>query len=129
MIENFRQFEAKDPFDRVWRVEFRWQQNAISIRHSDSVDCKYYLATSDETREMVIALMHAELLAVAAEQGRELTDAWCLHLAGLHLEYMITTWEDMDKTIVTVPRQDLVRHSLTLEAAARKDRERALYTH
>ena len=36
MPENFRAFEAgPDPFGQTWQVEFRWIQNAISIRHAD----------------------------------------------------------------------------------------------
>src|SRR5664280_2045021 len=99
MRENFRRFSVNDPFGRAWDVEFRWQQNAISIRHADAIDCKYYISTPDEMRELVVSLPHTALLAVAGEAGRELSDAWVIRLAGLHVERMISSWEDLDKTI------------------------------
>jgi hypothetical protein len=127
MRQDFRQFSVTDPFGREWSVELRWIQNAISIRHADTVDCKYYLTSGDEKFERVIALPHAALNAAAAKHGREVTDAWCIRLAGLHLEHMLATWEDMEKTIVTLPPQDLDRHAATLaEAAAELKRKAAL---
>lgn len=126
---NLRQFEVTDPFGRVWHVVFRWHQNAISIRHCDAVDCKYYLSGGDEKREMVVALMHADLLAVASAQGRELTDPWCMGLAALHLRHLISTWEDMDKTIATVAPAALAQYASAIESAARQERERATYAH
>jgi hypothetical protein len=126
MRDNFRLFTVSDPFARLWNVEFRWLQNAISIRHADTVDVKYYLSTEGEpARELVIALPHGDLRALAAACGRDLTDAWCLRLAGLHLEHMIATWEDMDKTIVTLARRDLGRRNAELEQAAAEARELA----
>ena len=107
MIENPRLFQVKDPFDRLWTAEFRWLQNAISIRHADAVDLKYFLTGGDEKREIVLALPHGELTALSRQLGRALTDSWCLHLGSLHLAEMIRTWEDMDKTIVTLSARDL----------------------
>jgi hypothetical protein len=129
MPENFRHFQVTDPFGRGWEVEFRWQQNAISIRHSDAIDCKYYITGADEKREAVVSLPHADLIAVARELGRELTDAWCLRLAGLHIEHMISTWEDMDKTIVTMARGQMGRLAAALAESDRREQERALRAH
>jgi hypothetical protein len=102
MRDDFRRFPVDDPFGRTWDAEFRWQQNAISIRHADAVDCKYYLSSAGERREVVVSLPHAALLSVARETGRELSDAWVLKLAGLHVERMVSTWEDMDRTIAGI---------------------------
>ncbi len=130
MLENFRQFDVTDPFGRVWKAVFRWQQNAISIRHCDAVDCKYYLSSEGEDpREAVVCLMHPDLLSVAAARGRDLTDAWCLRLAGLHLQKMISTWEDMDKSIATASRADLEAYSLQIAEAETRERERAALSH
>jgi hypothetical protein len=125
MLENFRTFTATDPFGRTWQVEFRWLQNAISIRHSDSVDLKYYISDGEEKREIVMALPHPDLVALARSQGRALTDAWCLQMAGLHLEGMIRTWTDMENTIVTVPARDLAHHHQALKEAAEEAARRA----
>jgi hypothetical protein len=116
MVENFRRFQTEaDPFGRVWDVEFRWVQNGISIRHADTVDVKFNIWTVDEPKqERVIALRHPDLLRLSAERGEPLTDPWCMKLAALHLKHMIETDEDMEKTLVTVPYEDLVRHASQL---------------
>jgi lantibiotic modifying enzyme len=126
MSEDPRRFQVADPFGRTWDVDFRWHQNAITIRHADAIDCKYYLSCGDEKRELVVALRHPDLLRVAAERGRELSDPWVIRLAGLHVRHMISTWEDMDKVLVTVPFADLVRHSLAVSEEDRQERERLL---
>ena len=112
MADSFRKFQVgPDVFGRTWDVDFLWIQNAISIRHADTVDVKFRLMCGDETTEKVIALPHTDLLALAAERGRELTDAWCSWLAALHIKRMIETGEDLEKTLVTVPRADLNAHA------------------
>jgi hypothetical protein len=118
MIENLRSFEAgPDPFGRTWKVTFRWHQNAISIRHADAVDVKYAIETEGETAaEKVIALPHPLLLKVSQDLNRPITDAWCMRLAAHHLAHMIETWEDMDKTLVTLNERQL--RELAQEAVA-----------
>jgi hypothetical protein len=61
----------------------------------------------------VIALSHPDLLALSKKMDHPLTDTWCLKLAALHLEHMLETGEDMEKTLVTV-------QSAELEAYARE---------
>jgi hypothetical protein len=111
MIDNFRRFHAgPDPFGRTWQVEFRWLQTGISIRHADTVDVKFVIWTHDEPKqEKVIALQHADLLALSAKTGHALTDPWCLKLAAKHLNYMIESGEDLEKTLITLPPSDLER--------------------
>ena len=126
MSQDLRHFEVADPFGRTWQVEFRWQQNAISIRHADAIDCKFYISTEGEKRELVIALRHPDLLKVAAERGRQLADPWVIRLAACHVRHMISTWEDMDKVLVTIPLPELERHSLAIAAEDERERERLL---
>ena len=109
MLENFREFQAgPDPFGRMWQVHLNWLQTGISIRHADTVDVKFIVWTEgEEKQEKIIALSHPMLLALAAKTGHALTDAWCLKLAGRHLTHMITSGEDLEKTLVTVSSADL----------------------
>jgi hypothetical protein len=116
MIEYYRQFEAgPDPFGRTWNVEFRWQQTAISIRHSDSVDVKFQISRGEDVQEKVIALMLPDLMALSKKAGRAISDAWCMKLAALHLKSMIETDKDMEKTLVTASLEDLERANAQLE--------------
>jgi hypothetical protein len=114
MIKDVRRFDVTDPFGRTWNVIFLWHQTGISIRHADTVDVKFQIHSGDEHLEKVIALNHPELLAISQKQGRPLTDSWCMKLAALHIKRMIETWEDMDKTLVTVPRRELEEHATAL---------------
>ena len=108
MIENYRNFQVgPDAFGVTRQIEFRWQQNGISIRHSDTVDVKFFLADGTASEEKVIALPHPLLLAYAAKSGHPVTDALCMKLAALHLIKMIESGEDMEKTLVTVSAAEL----------------------
>ena len=110
MSDQSRLFDAgPDPFGRMWRVQFRWLQTGISIRHADTVDVKFFVTPEGgEPEEKIIALPHAVLLEITREKGQKLSDPLCLRLAAAHLKHMIETSEDMDKVLVTVSRGDLL---------------------
>jgi hypothetical protein len=114
-MENFRQFDAgPDPFGRAWKVEFKWLQTAISLRHSDTVDVKFVVHDESTRVEKTIALPHADLLALTQKTGRPMTDAWCARLAALHLQHLIETGEDMEKDLVTVSPPELAAYDARL---------------
>jgi len=114
-MENFRQFDAgPDPFGRTWKVEFKWLQTAISLRHSDTVDVKFVVHDDSTRLEKTIALPHPDLLALTQKTGRPMTDAWCSRLAALHLKHLIETGEDMEKDLVTVSPEDLETYDAQL---------------
>jgi hypothetical protein len=104
MSDQSRLFEAgPDPFGRMWKVQFRWLQTGISIRHADTVDVKFFVSSEGlPTEEKVVALPHAQLLKLTAGSGRKLTDSLCMRIAGAHVRHMIETSEDMEKTLVTL---------------------------
>ena len=113
---NFREFEAgPDPFGRKFQVLFKWLQTAISLRHADAVDVKFILVDeSGAQTEKTIALPQADLPRVSGEAGRQVDDAWCARLAGLHLLHLVQTGEDMEKDLVTVAPADLTRYAAEL---------------
>jgi hypothetical protein len=113
-----RNFEVQDPTGKTWTAEFRWLQNAISIRHADAIDIKYYVDGEEDRREVVVALPHRDLVELAAEQGRDLTDAWCMGLAQRQLERMIREWDDMDKPLITLSRARLAELAAGLASEA-----------
>ena len=113
---NYRQFEAgPDPFGRNFQVWLKWLQTAISIRHSDTVDVKFLLVDeSGAETEKTIALRHPELVRLSGELGRPMDDPWCARLAQRHLLHLVSTGEDMEKDLVTVPAADLERYAAEL---------------
>lgn len=117
-MENFRRFDATDPYGRVWHAEFRWQQNAITIRHCDAIDVKFQIQQGDDVTEKVVAINHPDLLALSGKTGHAITDGRLSRLAALHLKEMIETDRDMEKTLVTPTLKDLQRYSSRLEPAA-----------
>ena len=121
---NFRQFEAgPDPFGRKFKVLFKWLQTAISIRHSDTVDVKFIVVDEDGGRtEKTIALPHAELQRVARESNRPMDDAWCARIAELHLLHLVSTGEDMEKSLVTLSHAEIAHYA---EEIARDEKSAA----
>jgi hypothetical protein len=118
MSEQARLFEAgPDPFGRMWRVQFRWLQTGISIRHADTVDVKFFVSAGNAPpEEKVIALPRADLLRIVEDRGRTLSDPYCLRLAAAHLRHMIETSEDMEKTLVTVRPEELAAYDSELNS-------------
>lgn len=110
---NFRQFDAgPDPFGRKYQVFLKWLQTAISIRHADTVDVKFVIVDENGGEsQKTIALPHADLMRLSRETGRSMDDAWCGRMAALHLQYLISTGEDLEKDLVTVPLSDLTRYA------------------
>ena len=118
-MRNFREFEAgPDPFGRTWKVEFKWLQTAIALRHSDSVDVKFVLRNDDSRIEKTIALRHPDLLDLSDKTGFALSDPWCSRLAARHLRHMIETGEDLDKDLVEPSPEQLARWNSELYPAA-----------
>jgi len=114
-MENFRQFEAgPDPFGRMWKVEFKWLQTAISLRHSDTVDVRFVLHDEETRVQKTVAMPHLDLLQLSKKTGRTMTDAWCSRLAALHLKHIIETGEDMEKDLVTVSAGELAEYDAQL---------------
>ena len=120
MSDQTRLFEAgPDPFGRMWKVQFRWLQTGISIRHADTVDVKFFVSSDGvDPEEKVIALPHPALLELTRKNGRKLSDPYCMRLAAAHLRHMIETSEDMEKTLVTVSPEEMAAYDQQLNGAA-----------
>lgn len=118
MTEDYRFFEAADPFGETWQVKFLWQQNAISIRHADAVDVKFLLISGETRQEKVVAIAHPDLAALNAKSGRPVTDAWVSRLAASHLRRMIETGEDMEKSVACPSLAQLETYQSALEQRA-----------
>ena len=107
-MENFRDFEAgPDPFGRMWQVQFKFLQTAISIRHSDSVDVRYVLHSGDEHAQKTVVIAHPDIRAYSARTGRKITDAWCSRIAKLKIVNAIETAEDLEKDFLSVSPSEI----------------------
>ena len=116
MARSFREFDAgPDLFGKMWRARFVWLQTGIAIRHADTVDVKFFLSDGERTRELVVALPHPALLRLAADQGRPLTDPWCMKLAAQHVRHRVASGEDMETALVTVAEDQLRRYAAELD--------------
>jgi len=103
-------------------VHFSWLQTGISIRHADTVDVKFAVSVDGAPfEERIVALPHPALLDLSHSTGQPLSDGWCLKLAALHLQHMIETGEDIEKTLVTPSPDELRTYAaaLTKQADAR----------
>ncbi len=114
-MENYRNFTVTDAFGSKCDVEFRWQQNAISIRHADAVDVKFEVKSGAVVEEKVIALPHPLLLKLSTENGRVLSDPWVSRLAAAHLKSMLETGEDVEKKLVTMSYAEMQRASSVVD--------------
>jgi len=116
MNDQSRRFEAgPDPFGRTWKVQFRWLQTGISIRHANTVDVKFFVTPDGgETDEKIISLPHQDLLRLTGERQRKLSDPYCMRIAAAHLRHMIETSEDMETTLVTVTPEELAQYDQQL---------------
>jgi hypothetical protein len=106
---NFREFEAgPDPFGRRFNILLKYLQTAISIRHADTVDVRFVLIDESGGRtEKTIALPHADLQQVSRDTNRPMDDAWCGRIAAMHLQYLVSSGEDMEKDLVTLNRKEI----------------------
>ena len=114
-MENYRNFTVTDAFGSKCEVEFRWQQNAISIRHADAVDVKFEIKTGSAVEEKVIALPHPFLLKLSTENGRVLSDPWVSRLAASHLKSMLETGEDVEKKLITMNYLEMQKASSAVD--------------
>ncbi len=117
MADQSRLFQAgPDPFGRMWKVQFRWLQTGISIRHADTVDVKFFVTPDGgDTEEKVIALQHVDLLRFCQEHRIKPSDGLCMRISAAHLKRMIETSEDMDKTLVTMRYSEFVASERDLQ--------------
>ena len=71
MQEFVRPFEVQSHLtDQTYRCRFSHLWNAISTRHSDTVDCKFLV----NGRSVVVGLAHPAFVEFRRRAGRNLTD-------------------------------------------------------
>jgi len=76
--------------DYVYRCRFSHCWNAIATRHSDTIDCKFFV----DGKGVVLGLAHPAFVAFRAKAGRGLTDREASYIAA---EYLRARLEQEDE--------------------------------
>lgn len=66
---------------QVYPCRFSHMWNAISTRHADTIDCKFFV----EGRTTVVGLAHTAFIAFREKHQRDLTDREASYLAAQYL--------------------------------------------
>ncbi len=89
--------------DQVYRCRFSHLWNGIATRHSDTIDCKFFV----DGRGVVVGLAHPAFVEFRARAGRDLTDRQASFLAA---EYLRERLEQEDEhTLYDVSAADVRR--------------------
>lgn len=95
---GYEEFSVSSPLDgKNYHCRFQTLMTGISLRHSDTVDVKFLV----NGKGTVIALPHSALAEYRRQQGRGLTDADVIQIAGLFLMQLLKTGNWVDEPLVT----------------------------
>jgi len=86
-----------------YQCRFSHMWNAISTRHADTIDCKFFV----DGRTTVVGLAHPALVEFRAKQGRDLTDREASYIAA---QYLAERLEEEDERALYDVSQPEVTH-------------------
>ncbi len=82
MSEFIGAFEVRSKLTgQSYPCRFSHTWNGIATRHSDTIDCKYFV----EGRSVVVGLAHTAFIEFRERRGRDLTDREASYIAGEYL--------------------------------------------
>jgi len=104
MSDFVRPFEvASKMTDVIYRVRFSHCWNAIATRHSDTIDCKFYV----DGKGAIVGLPHLAFVEFRERYKRSLTDREASFVAA---EYLRERLEQEDEhTLYDVTQKDMMR--------------------
>jgi hypothetical protein len=110
MNEFIGPFDVSSPLTGETRhVRFSHLWNAISTRHSDTVDAKFFV----DGRGIIVGLAHAGLVRVAAQAGRNLSDREVSFIAAEHLRERLQ--QEDERPLYDVSADEVHRLATKLE--------------
>jgi len=89
--------------DHVYRCHFSHCWNAIATRHSDTVDCKFYV----DGKPAILGLAHPGFVAFQSNAGRDLTDREASYVAAEYLRERLQ--QEDEHSLYDVSASDVVR--------------------
>jgi hypothetical protein len=104
MSDFIKPFEvASKMTDMVYRVRFSHMWNAITTRHADTIDCKFYV----DGKGVVLGLIHTAFVEFRERYKRGLTDREASFIAA---EYLRERLEQEDEhELYDVAHKDVIR--------------------
>lgn len=97
-------FEARSRLTgQTRRVRFSHLWNAITTRHSDTIDCKFFV----DGRGAIVGLAHTAVAEFRDRAGRELTDREISFLAAEYLRRRLE--EEDERPLYDVSREEVLR--------------------
>ena len=104
MNEFVGAFEVRSKLtDQTYQCRFSHMWNGIATRHSDTIDCKYFV----DGRNVVIGLAHTAFVAFRSRAGRDLTDREASYLAAEFLRERLE--QEEEHTLYDVSHADVLR--------------------
>lgn len=88
-----------------YSVRFSHLFSAVATRHSDTIDCKFLV----NGRGVVVALAHPAFVEFRRRGGRSLSDEETARLAAAYLRECLEADRDTERTLLTVPAEELLR--------------------
>ncbi|MCL6481773.1 MAG: hypothetical protein K6U02_08600 [Firmicutes bacterium] len=92
----------------TYQVRFSHLWNAISTRHADAVDCKFFV----DGRGVIVGLAHPAFVQFRERTGRELTDREASHIAAAYLRERLE--EEDEHALYELPAEEVLRLAETL---------------
>ncbi len=104
MSEFVSAFEVRSKLtDQVYSCRFSHLWNGIATRHSDTIDCKFFV----DGCGVVLGLAHTAFIEFRARAGRDLTDREASFLAAEYLRERLE--QEEDHTLYDVAHADVLR--------------------
>ncbi len=104
MNEYVGAFEVRSNLtDQTYQCRFSHMWNGIATRHSDTIDCKYFV----NGRSVVIGLAHTAFVEFRERTGRDLSDREASYIAGEFLGERLA--QEDEHALYDVSHADVLR--------------------
>lgn len=99
------EFEAKSKLTgEVHHCRFSHLWSAIATRHSDTLDCKFFV----DGRPVIVSLALTGFVDFHGRAGRDLTDREASHIAAAYLKECLELDRDSDRSEIVVDRAAII---------------------
>lgn len=104
MSEFVAPFEVSSKLTgQTYQCRFSHMWNAITTRHSDTIDCKFFV----DGRTTVLGLAHTAFFEFRNRTGRDLSDREASYIAAQYLAERLE--EEEERTLYDVSHADVLR--------------------